>query len=203
MNNYSLLLKMIAKNTAKIIRFLLRNKNEIGYNINQIAKSLKISVGSSFKILKELEKNNILTLKYIGNALYYSLNLNNQETIKLSELLLLEEKRNLKGYPRLYAESLQEFNKADLIILFGSILTKKEFNDVDVLFLTDKIKEVNSFCLELSKLRTKPIVPLILKKEDLIKEINNKNEAISSLIKEGIIIKGESIFVGVLKNAKN
>lgn len=202
MNNYSLLLKMIAKNTAKVIRFLLRNKNETGYNINQIAKTLQISVGSSFKILKELEQNKIITLKNIGNASYYSLNLDNQETIKISELLLLEEKRNLKGYPRLYAGPLQSFDKAKLIILFGSVLTKKEFNDIDVLFVTDKIKEVNNYCLELSKLRTKPVVPLILKKEDLIKEINIKNEAVLSIIKEGIIIRGESIFLEVIKNAK-
>lgn len=202
MNNYSLLLKMIAKNTAKVIRFLLRNKNETGYNINQIAKTLQISIGSSFKILKELEQNKIIILKNIGNASYYSLNLDNQEAIKISELLLLEEKRNLKGYPRLYAESLQSFDKAKLMILFGSVLTKKEFNDIDVLFVTDKIKEVSNYCLELSKLRTKPVVPLILKKEDLIKEINIKNEAVLSIIKEGIIIKGESIFLEVIKNAK-
>ena len=47
---------MIPKNTAKIMRFLLRNTEKIGYNINQIAKSVKISVGSSFKILRDLEK---------------------------------------------------------------------------------------------------------------------------------------------------
>ena len=194
---------MITKNTAKILKFLLRNKNETGYNINQIAKAIHISVGSSFKILKEMEKNQVVLFKSIGNGLYYSLNFNNQEAIKLSELLILEEKRNLRGYSKLYAESIQSFEKAGLIILFGSVLSKKEFNDVDVLFVTDKIKEVNNFCLELSKLRTKPVIPLILKKEDLIKEINNKNDAVLSIIKEGVIIKGESIFLEVIKNEKN
>ena len=63
-------------------------------------------------------------------------------------------------------------------------------------------KEVNDFCLELSKIRTKPVVPLILKKQDLIKELKNRKEAILSLIKESIILKGESVFVEVIKNAK-
>ena len=195
-------MKMIPKNTAKLIRFLLRNIDRFGYNINQIAKYLKISVGSSFKILKDLEKNKIVTAQTIGNAINYNLNLDNPETVKLCELLLLEEKRQLSGYAKLYSESIQEFKKAELIILFGSILTKKEFNDVDVLFVTNKSKEVNDFCLELSRLRTKPVVPLILKKEDLIKELKNRKEAISSLIKEGIILKGEFVFIKVIKNAK-
>lgn len=195
-------MKMIPKNTAKLIRFLLRNIEKHGYNINQIAKSLKISVGSSFKILKELERNKLVTAESIGNAVNYNLNLDNPETVKLCELLLLEEKRQLSGYAKLYSESLQEFEKAELIILFGSILTKKEFNDVDVLFITNKPKEVNDFCLELPKIRTKPVVPLILKKKDLINEIKNKKEVILSLIKEGIIIKGESRFLEVIKNAR-
>lgn|SRR3989338_3222958 len=195
-------MNMIPKNTAKIIRLLLKNIDKNGYNINQIARSIHISVGSSFKILKELEKNKIATSQVIGNGAYYHLNLDNPETIKLCEFLLLEEKRQLKGYAKLYSESLQEFKKAELIMLFGSILTKKEFNDIDVLFITKNPKEVSDFCLELSKIRTKPLVPLILKKEGMIKELRNKNEAIISLIKEGIILKGESIFLEVIKNAK-
>lgn len=194
---------MIPKNTAKLIRFLLKNTEKTGYNINQIAKSLKISVGSSFKILKSLEKDKIAIAQSIGNAVYYNLNLNNPETIKLCELLLLEEKRHLTGYAKLYAETIKEFNKVDLIILFGSVLTKKEFNDVDVLFITNKVKDVNAFCLEMSKLKTKPVVPLILKKEDLIKELKNKKEVILNIIKDGIVLKGESIFVEVIKNAKD
>ena len=195
-------MKMIPKNTAKMIRFLLRNTEKYGYNINQMAKFLKISEGSSFKILKDLEKNKIVTAQAIGNAINYNLDLDNPETAKLCELLILEEKRQLSNYAKLYSESLQGFDKAELIVLFGSILTKKEFNDIDTLFVTNRYKEVNDFCLELSKIRTLPIVPLILKKEDLIKEIKNRKEAILSLIKEGVILRGESIFVEVIRNAK-
>ncbi len=87
-----------------------------------------------------------------------------------------------------------------MIILFGSVLKSKAFNDVDVLFLTSQAKKVKEFCLELTKIRTKPIVPLILKKDDLIDEIKQGKEAIISLIKEGVILKGESVFLEVIKN---
>ena len=189
---------MIPKNTTKIIGYLLRNFEL--RNINQISKEINISLGSTFKILKDLEKNEIVLLKKLGNANYYILNLKNQETNRLCELILLEEKRKLKSYTKIYSDEIKNFKNADLIILFGSILKNKQFNDVDVLFVTNKIKEVNKFCLEISKIRTKPIIPLILKKSDLVKEIDNRKESILEIIKTGIVLKGESVFLEVIKN---
>lgn len=194
---------MISKNTAKIILFLLKNVGEFGYNINQIARMNKISVGSAFKILKELDKNKIIAKKEISNASHYKLNFDNPETIKLSELLLLAEKRNLKGHAKVYADEIIKFKKAEMIIIFGSILTGKEFNDVDVLFITGQTKKVTDFCLEISQVRTKPVVPLIMKKKDLIKAIKQRKEAIMGLIKEGIVLKGESTFVEMIKNGSS
>ena len=191
---------MIPKNTKKIILYLLRNLELV--NINQISKKLSISVGSAFKILKDLEKNNIVLSSDLGNAKFYQINLNNKETISWCEILLSEERRNIKGYSKIYAEEIQKFEHAGLIILFGSVLTNKDFNDVDVLFITNKPKEVTKFCLNLSKIRTKPIVPLILKNEDLINEIKNKKEIVLNILKTGIILKGESFLLKILKNVK-
>ena len=191
---------MIPKNTKKIILYLLRNLELV--NINQISKLLDISVGSSFKILKDLEKNNIVLSSSLGNAKFYQINLNNEETIKWCEILLSEERRNLKGYSKISAEEIQKFEYAELIILFGSVLNNKDFNDVDVLFITNKPKEATKFCLSLSKVRTKPVVPLILKKEDFIKEIKDKKEVALNILKTGVILRGESALLRVLKNVK-
>ena len=118
-------------------------------------------------------------------------------------MLLLGEKRNLKGYAKIYADEIINFEQADLISLFGSVLKGREFNDVDVLFVTNQTKKVTDFCLDISKIRTKPIVPLILKKEDLIKEAKEEKESIIDIIKKGIIIKGESTFMEVIKNVNS
>jgi len=167
---------MIPKNTKKIISYLLRNMELL--NINQISRNLGVSVGSVFKILKSLENKRVVVCSNLGNAKFYNLNLKNEEARKLSELILLDEKENLSGYSKLYADELQNFAGAEMILLFGSVLKEKKFNDVDVLFLSNKPKEVTKFCLELSQIKTKPIVPLILTKKDLIKEIKDKKEAI-------------------------
>ena len=90
-----------------------------------------------------------------------------------------------------------------MLVLFGSVLRGKEFNDVDVLFITNQVKKVNNFCLEVSKVKTKPVVPLIMKREDLIKALKQKKEAVINLIKEGIVLKGESVFLEVMKNVSS
>ncbi len=194
---------MIPKNTARVIMYLLKNTDEFGYNINQIAKLNKISVGSAFKILKEQEKDKIIIKKEISNASHYKLNFDNPETMKLCELLLLAEKRNLKGHAKIYADEIIKFKDAEMFIIFGSVLKGKEFNDVDILFLTNQTKKVHDFCLEISKIRTKPVVPLIMKKEDLIKAMKNKKEVIFGMIKEGIVLRGESTFMEVIKNVNS
>ena len=194
---------MIPKNTARVILFLLRNLDDFGYNINQIAKLNNISVGSAFKILKELEKDMLVIKNEISNASHYKLNFDNPETIKLCELLLLAEKRNLKGYAKVYADEIIKFKDAEMMVIFGSVLKAKEFNDVDVLFITNQTKKVNNFCLEISKIRTKPVVPLIMKMDDLIKAMKQNKDAILNLIKEGIVLKGESLFLEVINNVNS
>ena len=186
-----------------VVMFLLRNTDKFGYNINQIARLNNISVGSVFKILKELEKDNLVIKNEISNASHYKLNFDNPETKKLCELLLLGEKRNLKGYAKLYADEVLKFKDAEMIILFGSVLKWEEFNDVDVLFVTNQVKKVNNFCLEISKVKTKPVVPLIMRQEDLIKSLKQRKEAIINMMKEGIVLKGESVFLEVIKNVNS
>lgn len=195
----------MGKNTSKILSFLLRNREL--YNINQIAKILNLSVGSVHKILKNLEERKIVNIKILGNAMYYNINFNNQEAIKLSELILIEGKNNLlkeNKTAKIYVHDLERYN-AQCIILFGSILNGEQAKDVDVLFLIKNKKEVkiiNNFCLEISKIRTKKINPLILLEEDLIENIKKQNKAIVDIIKTGIILKGEEIFVKTIKNAR-
>jgi len=194
-------METISKNTKKILYHLLRNLPD--KNINQIARELEISVGSAFKILKKLEKDRIISVKEMGNARYHRLNLRNPETIKLCELLLLEEKRALGGYAKIYSDEIEKFKDAELIMVFGSVLKNKKFNDVDILFLTGKVKKVSDFCLEMSKTKSKPVSPLILKKQDLINEIKEGRDSILDIIKTGVVLRGESVFVEVIRNVKS
>ena len=79
---------MFPLNLTKIIEFLFRNIPN-RYNVNQLSRELKISVGSAYKILKSLEKKSVLVSLKIGNGIYYVLNLDNKEAENVTELVLI------------------------------------------------------------------------------------------------------------------
>ena len=193
-------------NTFKILSLLIRDIEP--YNINQIARTLKISVGSAHKILKNLEGRNIVNVKELGNALYYSLNLDNNEAVKSSELVLIEDKNKIlkeNATARIYALDLEKY-EAKCIVLFGSILSKEEkANDVDVLFIIKnkgKASGVNKFCLEISKTRTKKIHPLIMLEQDFTSNIKMRNKTILDIVKKCAVLRGEDVFIKAIKNAR-
>lgn len=195
---------MLPTNLAKIIEYLIRNIPQ-RFNINQIARALNISVGSAHKILKSLTEKGIVVSQGIGNAIYYNLNISSNETKNLAELVLIENRnKTLSKNPQaiIYAKDLQEINKfSKVIILFGSILEKKNAKDVDVLFVINKgmTKRVEDFCLKLSSLRPKRVNPLIMTAEDLKKNIRKQDKVVSNILRKGIILLGEGGLLKILK----
>lgn len=81
---------MISEKQRQIIKLLLTNKE--GYNVNQIARLLNISVSWVHETLKLLEKEGILLSVRLGNAIFFRLNWQNQKAQKITELILLDEK---------------------------------------------------------------------------------------------------------------
>jgi len=82
-------------NKTRIFEFLYRNHGS-GHNINQIARLVNISVGSSFKILKELQKNGYVAAKQEKNAILYYINLNEKTRNLFYKLTLDSNKKDKK-----------------------------------------------------------------------------------------------------------
>ncbi len=190
---------VLIPNTAKILNFLLRQADV--YNINQLARLLQISVGSAHKIVRALEEKGLLLVRELGNARYYQLNLRNTETIKLCELLLVQQRRQGLQHnkvAKVYSSDLEKY-PALAVVLFGSLLARPEqAKDVDVLFLIRKkleVRKVDRFCLEISKLRTKKVNPLIMLFSDFVANLRNKDKAVSAIVEKGIVLSGEEVFV--------
>lgn len=85
---------MISEKQKQIIRLLLTSKE--GYNVNQIARILNISVSWAHETLKLLEKEGILLSVKIANSILYRLNWESQKAQKITELILLDEKQSVK-----------------------------------------------------------------------------------------------------------
>src|SRR3989344_244869 len=86
---------MISEKQKLILKLLVGNKD--GYNVNQIARLLNISVGWVHESLKLLEKQSLLKTEKIKNGIFYKINWKNPKAVKLSEFILIEE---LEKIPR-------------------------------------------------------------------------------------------------------
>lgn len=190
------------KNEEKVLALLLREAGE-KYSINQLAKKIKISVGSAHKILKDFERRKIVIADRIANAVLYRINFKNKEARKLCELLLIKDKAQKlekNKYAKIYSEDLKQFESlADICTLFGSILTKREkARDVDVLFITKKAEAVVDKCADISKSRTKTINPLIMNLKDFREKLIEKDAIVINILKNGVVLFGEEEIIKLL-----
>lgn len=197
---------MLAANLIKIVEFLFRNiPNK--FNVNQIARGLKISVGSAYKILKSLEKKGVLVSQRVGNGIYYALSFDNKEAKNITELVLMESRnKSLAKNPHasIYAKDLKDAEKLSrAIILFGSIIDTKDAKDIDVLFIIDKgkSKAVEDFCMKLSNLRPKRVNPLLMTMADFKANIKKQDKVIVDIFRKGIILFGEDVIINILRGA--
>ncbi|MBL7160871.1 MAG: hypothetical protein ISS93_03420, partial [Candidatus Aenigmarchaeota archaeon] len=136
-----------------------------------------------------------------------SLNMKNRETQKISGIVLIESKNKaLSANPvaKVYAQDIEKISSAEAIVLFGSLLEEKEkANDADVFFLIKNkkhVKKITADCLETSKTKTKPIVPLIMTCNDMKNKIQEQNPVILEILKSGVVVFGEDAIVEVLSN---
>ena len=185
-------------NEQKIINLLFKDFLTL-YNSRIIGKVIGISHPGAFKILKKLEKRGIVRPKTIGKAVIYSLNLDNPIAVKEIEMALIIEASN---YKRWIGEFKELNEKADFVVLFGSILrNEKEARDIDLLIVCNKsdfnyIKEIID---KRNRILNKKIHLLVQTKEDFKKDMLNKNKAIIEIIKTGIILFGQDNLTKIMK----
>ncbi len=190
----------LTKNEARVINFLIRNFTE-KYSINQLTRELDLSPMGGYKILKRLEAQEILVPEKMGNSVFYSIDLNNEIAIKVSELILSQKKEN----PDLevLVENLDGLKDISYsLIVFGSFIENpKEANDIDILVLSDssnyrklkkKIEEINS-------ISAKEIHPVFQTEKDLEQNLREKDQVILDIIRKGFILWGSRYIVKAIK----
>lgn len=80
---------MITEKQKQIIRLLLTTKE--GYNVNQIARLLVISVSWVHETLKTLEKEEILVSHKVANSIFFKINWNNSKAEKICDFVILDD----------------------------------------------------------------------------------------------------------------
>ncbi len=198
-------MKNITDNEMKFILTIFKNP-KMKYNSSNLSKVLEISRMGCLKISKKLEKEDIIILKELGKAKFFSLNLSKEYVQNYISFLLKREAEQSTAYVKVWINELRnKITKASIIILFGSVLTKgREAKDIDVMFVTtqknfEKLKEEIE---EIKLISNKEIHPVYQLVDDLKNNLNKNDSVIINIIK-GIVITGTEEFVELIKNEPN
>ena len=194
---------MVIKKSYEILKIILKNISK-KHTVTSLSKERDISRVGSWKLLKELEKENLIILTPIGpektSVQEVSLNWNNPILEKMLALQLTEDalKQNKWRYNFKELE-----NHVSFLILFGSILhSPKEANDIDVLSLVSNEESfviMGKIITDIQIIQSKKIHVINLTKKELKHELKNKNKVYIEALKKGVILFGQENFIKFIK----
>ncbi len=100
-----------------------------------------------------------------------------------------------------WAREFENF-KAEAIILFGSVLRVKSYNDADVLLLVDSKKHavVRDQVKEKNTILIKPVHPVWQTLTDLEKNLTKPDKVVIEILKTGVVLKGQETIAKVLEH---
>lgn len=195
-------MKDITKNEMRALLALFKDISS-NYNANNLSKKLGLTSMGMLKILKRLEKQNILQSQQLGKAVFYKLKLDDYTKAYLKFLLQNEAEQSIPRIKR-WVNELRKFQKhAEIGILFGSVLSKEEYNDVDLLlvFKPSQNSKINQLADVINKASIKRVHLVKQTKNDLKENIKKKDKVVLDLIKNGIVVFGYETIIELIKNA--
>ncbi|MEK6896083.1 MAG: hypothetical protein AABX12_01325, partial [Nanoarchaeota archaeon] len=193
---------MVIKKSYEILKTLLKDISS-RHTVTSLSKERKISRVGSWKLLKELEKENLVLLTSMGSektsVLQVSLKWDNPLLEKTLALLLTEDA--LKQSKWRY--NFKEFeNQVGFLILFGSILhSPKEANDIDILNLVSNegnFVKIGKIITDIQVTQNKKIHAINLTEKELKRELKH-NKAYIEALKKGVVLFGQENFIKFIK----
>ena len=186
--------------TNKLILKILLKEFFIEHTITSLSKEAKLSRVGTLKILKKLEKENLILLSRLGEGKTsinkVTLNWNNLVLEKTLALILAEEAVKNNRWINAFKD-LE--NKVDFLIIYGSIIySSKEANDIDVIEITNKFLEVEKIITKIQKTQMKKIHAINMTQKEFREELQ-KNNAFMDAVKKGIILFGQEKFIKFMK----
>ena len=144
--------------------------------------------------LSEFVTSKIIIEEKKARFLYYKLNLDNPLTME--HLILCEKERTLHFinkralFSRLYAQ-VSRFFKDSKMLLFGSCVEKKDFEDIDILIISQN-KEIKKILKLFEETYSVKIHAVQTQEKDLTQTF------IQEIMKKHIILNNHDYFTGVI-----
>ena len=189
----------LTNNEKKILLILFKDFSNY-LNANSISKKVGISRIGSMKILKKLEKEELLLKKQIGKSIVYRLNLQKDYTKHLIVFLLSDEANNFKRWLNEFKEL---FAEERIVMLYGSTIRDySKARDIDIMIIREKgdSEEIHRIIKERQKILPKKIHLIDLTPKEFLKNIEQKQSAIIDIIKNAIILYGQNKYVELIKD---
>ncbi len=190
---------MALKKSYEILKILLKDISK-RHTVTSLAKERRISRVGSWKLLQELEKEDLIILTSIGHektsVREVSLNWDNPVLEKTLALLLAEEALEQDKW-RYNFKELKDY--VDFLILFGSILhSPREANDIDILNLIsdeENFVKIGKIITNIQITQSKKIHAINITEKELKNELKEKNKAYLEALKKGVVLFGQENFI--------
>lgn len=184
----------------KILKILLKDF-AVDHTITSLSKTIGISRVGAWKLLKKLEKEDLISLSRIGTGKTsisrINLNWSNLVLEKTLALILAEEAVKNQRWINNFKE-LE--GKVYFLIIYGSIIhSQKEANDIDIIGVTNKFLEVENSIKNIQKTQIKKIHAINLTEKEFMEELK-KNKAFIEAVKKGVILFGQEKFIKFIRN---
>ncbi len=165
------------------------------FHLREIARLSKLPIKTVFKILKKLEKENIVRSEIEGRHKYFELNLDNIETkFILEETEIHRTLLFLKEYP-IFKSFLKEMKIEDCaIIIYGSFAKFMATNksDLDILIVSERELDLPFYTLPYK------IHKIFLRKNEFLKGLEAREPLLMEILANHIVLFNHSFFINIL-----
>lgn len=207
---------MVKKLESKmdILKAFLPQINK-AYTIKDVMGKIKLSYQPTYQYLGELSRRNLLVHKKEGNVHLYSLDLENEEVKKHIELMELKRRNEFlkkSEFKELIGRLAERITNnlspyVHSISLFGSTARGKysKKSDIDVFIIVSSndsakirelMKEAENICTSTGYEFNRAISPVTVSVSEFRDMIRKKQEFAKNLLKDGIVLYGESAYYG-------
>ncbi len=198
---------LIPAGRKKILQVFLKDPFKEIYlrEISRLSKSSLANVDNSMRLFV---KNDMFIRRELSHSTFFKPNLENEDTVKIFELLELERRKAFysknKGIARLlkkYTDTIIELSnkRIQLVILFGSVARGewKKGSDIDILaVISDKENDIVDI-LNQAKTDVSPLLeirPISTTTKKFTEGFKAKTEFYDNLWKDRIVLYNEFLF---------
>ena len=168
------------------------------HNANSLSKKIGITQVGAMKLLKKLEKQNILSSKKIGKSIVYKLNIKEELVRKLIGFALTNE---ASSYERWIDEFKPLYKKGMIILFYGSASRDyAQARDIDIMIILKKegTSDVYEKLREKQKILQKKIHSIEAAKDEFIRNLKENNKAILEIVRTAIVLYGYDDYMEIL-----